>query len=191
MKEILCGIALLIFVVSTLAFNPPRTSVRDESPVPLKNAFAMFRGSGEADSVLAVHDASGSVVARYSLLDGDVFQKPEQAASGEFSAVHTRRQFFIDPGIDLGAWTGYRTEADDEDSRVQVGIRYSPVRLAFGTLAPDLVLSQETMGVGASLYLPRSLGRTWHGIGLGAWYCAPYDGGDPGPVFGLSFSTHY
>ncbi len=74
----------------------------------------------------------------------------------------------------------------------QLGARFSPCRLAFGVLSPDLVATNDAVGLGISLYPPsRAVGSTWAHFGLGAWYMAPWDGGRPGTVFGVSTSFNH
>ncbi len=100
-----------------------------------------------------------------------------------------RHEYLYDPGFDIGTFGGYAVSGTVP--RFQVGLRYSPVRLSWGILAPDVVASQTAAGVGLSVYPPSTyFGRWWDHFGLGGWYVAPYDGSHGAVVVGLAFSSH-
>lgn len=93
---------------------------------------------------------------------------------------------------DFGTFAGYRPSArQTDDDTFEVGIRYSPIRLLYGTIAPDALLSRDSAGVGLSFYPPEQyVGTFFHHLGLEFGYMASLSGNSgPGYVVGLSFST--
>lgn len=134
--------------------------------------------------------------ASYVLDDGHLYHagEPPRADDPEAITASVAPDYYLaDPTkLDLGAWAGYNTRGSDvRGGRFQAGARYSPVRLLYGIIAPDLVVSEDVAGAGVSVYPPeRLVGRYLGHVGVGGWYVAPFAGGDAGWMFGLTFSTH-
>lgn len=144
----------------------------------------------DADAVVDVVDTTGRVRAK-GYLDhyGIVHQDPEQEKSGEFKLVVTPQAYSNRYWFDAGAFAAYSKEGDHE----AIGLRLSPCRLLYGYVAPDLLLTERSYGVGFSLYPPtRSVGGEWGHFGLELSYLRPYRDDDDGPrgfTLGLSTST--
>lgn len=193
--EVIGGTVLIGFIAITLWFNTPASNMDGKQPVVTRSAFHLVRTAGESDGVLDLRDRGGVVLGSYVLRDRQLYETPEQAESGVITAALIRDYYLIDPGFDLGVWGGWSqagSDSDDDDdiSRFQAGFRFSPARLLYGTVAPDLVASADVGGAGLTFYPPTHLvGQHWRHLGVGAWYVAPFDGSDPGWAFGISFST--
>jgi hypothetical protein len=95
---------------------------------------------------------------------------------------------------DLGAFTGFRpaSRGYDKLDPFTAGLRFSPLRLGYDCVAPDLVVTNEWAGAGVSFFAPeRFVGSDWKHLGLGAWYGYPFRGQPDGPggwTVGASFS---
>jgi hypothetical protein len=196
MNEYLWGIILVVFVGVTFWFNHPAPSTNGLQPVTEESAhFHLLRHQGDGDGLVTVTAPTSDIgrTARYVLDDGRLYQADDEPDGGKDAITASVRPdyYLIDSTkLDLGAWSAYRT-GSHTDGRFQVGVRYSPVRLFYGTIAPDLVASEDVIGAGLSVYPPeRLVGRYFDHIGLGGWYGAPFDGGNPSWMFGLTFSTH-
>ena len=180
----LLAVFAFLLVSSKRADTLPPNAV----PVPTKNYWHLYRADNQVDGTVEVHDRTGATVRRY-YLDGERLYADKDNPSDGISLTYYRNRDFIDTRFDLGTWAGYRTSGDGTESRFQPGIRYSPVRLGFDLVALDAVASRDVAGVGVSLYPPDNFGRFWHHWGVGAWYCAPFNGDQPGLCVGLSFSA--
>jgi hypothetical protein len=104
-----------------------------------------------------------------------------------------RKRFFFDFTWDIGVYGGLFTGSTEKDggSELNVGLRGSPVRI-WNTIAPDLLLSDKTIGVGVSFYpAPERFGEGWNHLGIGYGYCTPFNDGSSGSLFYLSFSTQF
>ena len=179
---------LTFFMIST----PPASLPSGAEPVKTGYDLDWIRMGQELDGTLVVRDHAGAELGRYFLLDGLVYQDPGARQGVELEL--TRSRYLLDPATDLGVWAGYSlgpvNEQDPE--RFQAGIRYSPIRLGYGVVALDAVASHDLGGLGISVFPPTEyFGPKWRRLGLGAWYCAPWNGGDSGLVVGLSFSSRF
>lgn len=169
-------------------------------PAPKKGDFVIqqttlpqlhfWKGKDDGDASIEVYDRTGSRLGSL-LRDGSRLYDPKD---GSVVTVETPHLNFVDiTRLDIGTFAAYQTGArGSSDDTFGVGVRYSPVRLAFGIAAPDVVVTKDRAGLGLSLYAPESLvGYTASHIGIGAWYTAPFGGRDaaaPGWCLGLSFS---
>lgn len=201
MTEYIFGLALLVFILVTVWFNHPAPSVNGLHPVEEKGAhFHGIRSKGDGDGTYdaTAHAPDGSIISGRFIADDDrLFITKPADDSAHVSLTFTPDYYLFDATrFDLGAWSGYFNRSDGGASasnradRFQAGLRYSPARLLYGTVAPDLVLSSDLVGGGISFYPPRKLaGRYFEHVGVGAWYCAPFDGSNPGWSFGFSFSA--
>ncbi len=196
MKEFACGAALLAFTVLTVWFNHPAPSTNGLQPVSETGAdFHLLRHRGDGDGTLTVTAAPSDLghSARFVLDDGRLYWPDDETPDAGLSATVRPSYYFADSTkLDLGAWGAYNVRGrDSTGGRFQAGLRYSPVRLFYGIAAPDIVASEDVIGIGVSLYLPpRLVGRYIGHVGIGGWYAAPFDGGDEAWMYGLTFSTH-
>ncbi len=153
--------------------------------------FHLYKSPADADQSIDLVDTAGHRAGRLVLDDGRVYEPKDQSVR----AVVTSDLYLVDTTRwDVGAFGGYRDSANPDTADFAVGLRLSPARLLYGTVAPDLVLAKDWAGAGVSAYLPEELvGRLASHIGIGAWYGVPFHGGDSSGAawcYGLSFSTH-
>ncbi len=147
-------------------------------------------GSGEPSPV----DAAGKP------LDGDTlvaWRKAHPFSDGAFYATSfTPDYYLVDPTLDLGAFAAYRPSGRHTTSgpteAFETGIRYSPVRLLYGTVAPDALLTRDAAGVGLSFYPPEQyVGPKWHHLGLEVGWVASLSGrSSDGWLAGFSFTIN-
>ncbi len=193
MSEPLYAVVAIAFLACTFWFtHAPAPSIAGDVPVDTSAQFHLWRGASDADGTYEVRDADGHPVSAFHVRYNRVSEVPlDRAADAPAYRGHYTRDYYLaEPALDLGAWTGYARFGDDT-RHWQTGARYSPLRLLYGTISADIALSQDATGVGISVYPPPEyLGSPWNHFGLGAWYMAPFDGGSPSWVYGLSFSTH-
>jgi hypothetical protein len=128
-----------------------------------------------------------------SLYAGGVPYQERGQISGKpgWTYKYTIHRYPIDYDADLGAWAGARVGGTDGESGLDIGLRFSPVRFLYGSLAPDLLVSPKQAGLGVSLYPPaQTVGYKWQHFGLGLGYVADYDGGH-GWIPYLALSTRF
>ena len=118
--------------------------------------------------------------------------KPEP----RWSYKWTRHRYPIDFDTDLGGWSGFRVataDAERPDGEVgfDMGLRYSPVRLAYGVISPDILVSPRQAGIGCSFYAPpQSVRYPFPHLGVGLGYLADYRGGNGWTPY-LAISTRF
>ena len=150
----------------------------------------LWKGKDDGDATIQIFNRQGQPLGTL-LRDG---KRLYDHKDGSLYAVETPHVNFVDyTKHDFGTFAAYQTGARGTgDDTFGTGIRYSPLRLAFGIVAPDAVITKDRGGIGFSLYAPDSLvGETASHIGLGAWYTVPFGGRDaaaPGWCLGISFS---
>ena len=128
-----------------------------------------------------------------SLYAGGVpFQDKGQAVGkNDWTYKYTVHRYPVDYDTDIGAWAGARLQPKNDESGLDIGFRYSPVRFAYGILAPDILVSPRQAGLGVSAYPPaQSVSHNWQHVGVGLGYVADYDGGH-GWIPYLSLSTRF
>jgi hypothetical protein len=104
----------------------------------------------------------------------------------------TVHRYTDDWTTDLGAWGGLRIDPETGAGVPDVGVRYSPVRLLDGVLAPDALISPNQAGLGISAYMPsHTITGTWRHLGLGLGYAVGFDGGGAGWVPYVALSTRF
>jgi hypothetical protein len=188
----LVGIALLAALVLSLTMcSKPAPTVKnadvlhDEMP-----RFHLWKKSDDADRSIQVKDRGGKVLGELVVKDNFVYAPKGSPLS---HSTTTDDLYLIEPGLDIGTFAAYHA-ARGTDS-MSVGIRLSPVRLLYGTVAPDLAIAQDWAGPGVSFYMPeRLVGPTLSRVGVGAWYGLPYAGresADPGWALGMSLSLRF
>jgi hypothetical protein len=201
-ERVALGLIILIFA-SIFLFHGKPGSINGLTPVEQKAPrFHLFRNQGDGDGTFKVQipgtitDGASNRSGSFVLYGGRLFEDPLDPSS--LRATFTPDYYFVDTdpdqGLDLGTWAAYRPGSTEDTSGFQVGIRYSPVRLAWGTLSTDLVASADVVGAGFSLYPPpQFVGGWWRHIGLGAWYTVPFgddtDRSTSEWCYGLSFTT--
>jgi len=194
------AVVIIAIVAVILWFHAPPSNIAGLTPITQdKPRFHLLRESGDGDGTVRIQPGTDNLPRDLVLLDGSLYDKEVAAdvskklADKGFRVSFTPDYYFIDAErLDLGTWAGVRTASSDIIPRGQVGVRYSPARLGFGLLAPDIVASRDVGGVGLSLFPPpRYCGRVWSHFGLGAWYTFPFRDSSSGPswCYGLSFST--
>lgn len=169
--------------------STPAPALSDGSkPVPTDTEFHVAAPDNRVDGEIVVADRTGRELGRWYLDRGRVYDPKGSESSTGVTVSVVRHEYLYDPGFDIGAFAGYAKGGDL--THFQPGVRLSPVRLLWGTTAPDIVATQQGAGAGVSFYPPAEyFGRWWNHVGVGGWYVAPYTGGDPSLVIGLSFST--
>jgi hypothetical protein len=188
--ETIGGIALFLFIAVTLWFNTPASSVNGQDPVETTAAFHLLRKDQMADGRFVVRDSAGALLGEYGIVGSQLFQTPAQARDGHLEVSLVRDYYLAEPNFDLGTWAGYIPVDDPDVDHFQVGLRYSPCRFLYGTLAPDLAVSQDALGIGCSFYPPAQfVGPYWRHLGLGVWYVAPFADHDLVCLYGISFTT--
>ena len=179
-------IGFALYSVYTHAMNPI-AKLKDLSNVA--TSFPDFKLLGTPDDATGTFKitdkASGRLLGAFYLDDrGGLHESPEQAASGAIKGTYEPVITALRLGVDLGAFAGV-----SKTQGAIGGLRISPARI-FDNIAPDIIVGPKALGVGASFYLPKSVGPTWLShVGLGAWYTSDLHGA-AGPVVGLTLSTH-
>lgn len=189
------GVAALGFLVfaGVSNYTQPPSSLAGKEPIhelPTKLELRMQKPSDAEGEVIFKDPATGSELGRYALgIDGLLYENPDKPNTRIF-AEYRPSSYLVSSHFDAGGFAGIGDFAGEDVRATQLGVRYSPGRLGFQWLAPDLVASTEAYGAGVSIFpSSRAVGYPWFRLGVGAWYMAPWDGGRPGLVFGISTST--
>jgi hypothetical protein len=143
----------------------PAPAVGGDTPVPTTTHFNAFATPEQPDGDLTLswttRDENGSTVHHSASADvrhGRVYQSDVQrkASDAEGLTLHYDHtiSFADSNNLDIGTVAGFAGLSSL--SRFQVGIRYSPCRLFFGTVAPDALITRDAVGLGVSVYLPPS-----------------------------------
>jgi hypothetical protein len=188
------GVMGLIALTFWLASTPPPT-INGEVLIPEKHKNVhLIRHKDEVDGTLEViHKPSGDKF-KTDFVDNNHYQQPSQKDSGKWGTSLSRDYYLIDPGLDWGTYAGWASDhkRDHGDSDFKVGLRFSPARLLFGTVAPDLLIGSDAAGVGVSVYPPKSFfGGGWNHVGIGVGRVYDYDDHDPSTLYYLGFSTRF
>lgn len=198
MSELQGIVVVGAIIAAALLLGPKASTLKNKVPVDEGfPRFHLFKGVDDGDGTLEV---SGDLNGRTGsfAMDRGMLYGVKPSDPGYIDSLHlkfTPDYYLVAPGLDLGTWGGYREAGKGTSTDTfQVGLRVSPARLLFDTVAPDLVISRDTVGAGLSAYPPERWSTLLHHVGLGAWYTVPLDGSrDSGPsgwCYGLSFSTH-
>jgi hypothetical protein len=173
-----------IFVMAVYHGKKPLPNKGDQVALPVTNrtfyGMEVNDDTSKAD-IKVTHLPSGNSWG-ISLYDDGVYQDPKQSTNSSFKYEYSIHYKPLSVGIDLGWWGGViSTDTGEEENRhraCDMGIRVSPARLLYGTLAPDLLVGTENIGIGASFYLPTGVGKgLWKKIGIGGAWMAGYHGG--------------
>jgi hypothetical protein len=188
----LIGIVLVAFIGFTIysSTTPPSNLEGQTAVEATKPKFHFWKGAGDSSGTYEITDKNTrAVLGTYDTdSSGYLYQRPEQQKTGKLGISYTPELYFGEFTADFGIWGGAAPGAEHVG---QAGIRFSPCRLGFGSIAaPDIIVSRDIIGGGISCYTPKGWGPAWttH-FGLGLWYGAAYDDSWRGPIFGLSFST--
>ncbi|MFA6132551.1 MAG: hypothetical protein WC869_00890 [Phycisphaerae bacterium] len=152
--------------------------------------YHLWRGDKDADRTLDLEDSSGRHVARVLERDGLFYDE----AGSPLRTKVTDDLNFVKTQYDIGTFAGFRPASRGYDrlDPFTAGLRFSPIRLGYDVVAPDLVITNDWAGAGASFFLPeRIVGPDWKHLGLGLWYGYPFRGQADAPggwTAGLSFS---
>lgn len=185
-------LAIIAWTIYSSYAQPPPT-IEGKTPIPTKpTAYHGWKESTDGvGTVEATNSSTGERLGLYVLGDDGLLHQTDEQAQ------HSPINLTYQPDVYLGKWNFdvgpiLVGSSVPDTPAVQAGLRFSPCRLGYGWFAPDLAATNDTFGVGGSLYLPeRTAGPVWSRIGAGAWYMAPWRGGSPGFAFGLSASiTH-
>lgn len=180
-------VGVLIFVIWTVLVNPPKTQLPEGTQeAPHRVEHGLYRDDNAKDEQISLSDREGVHLGDLFLRDGRVLEPSEKPNS--FATEWTSYRYLLDLSPDVGTWAGvYR---GSRVSRLQYGLRLSPGRLLYRVVSPDLVVGEESAGLGFSLYTP-ALGPFWSHTGIGAWYVYPYDrDAKPDVVVGLTLALY-
>lgn len=182
----------LVALAFWFSSNPAPTRNGEKLIEPEHKNVHLIRHKGEVDGTLKItHKPSGDQFST-DFYDNNHYELPSQAGSGVWDPQLSRDYYLIDPGLDLGTWAGYTGRHGDSRDDFDVGLRYSPARLLFGTVAPDLLVGTKEAGVGISLYPPKSVfGPGWNHLGVGIGRLFDYHDSGQSTAFYLGFSTRY
>lgn len=195
-QEILGG-AVIIVIIGFLVSAKPASSLSNKVVVPQTTpSYHWWRGPDDGDGTYSFRGDLNGRVGRY-VVRHSVLHQPKPGSPDEIptlSAEFSPDRYFGEWNYDFGTFGAYRRASTGTSTDAfQVGLRFSPARLAFGTVAPDLVLSKDCVGAGLSVFVPEEYSGQFAHFGLGAWYTIPLAGtsraGRPGWDLGLSFST--
>jgi hypothetical protein len=197
-KEVVALVAVGVFFWVVVKNPPTVNGPAGTTEIPTETTLSGIRGANDADSVITLtsRDEKRTSLGRLFVRDDRVFEPDGSLEPRNLvDAKRERYAYLLQFGIDAGGWgAGYLGSlSDDGDTRrVQYGVRFSPARIFYGAVAPDIVAGEESAGIGISVYpITDRCGRFWKHAGLGAWYLFPYDRRDnPAWSFGLSFSTY-
>ena len=185
-------VGFLVWVVLSSVSGPP-SSIEGKVPVeykPTKLNLDWKKPTDGAGTLEVRSRGTDALLGSYVMDDdGVLHEDPEQQRSGQLSVTYQPDSHAGKWNLDVGGWAGYSLGTREPE----VGLRLSPARVLFGTVAPDLAVSNDSIGIGLSIFTPeRSLPSPWRHIGIGGWYAAPFDRDQPaGFVFGISTSiTH-
>jgi hypothetical protein len=184
-----------ILVTLWYAHAPTPTVHGDVKPDHTSTVYHGIRPPDAADGTFRVLDDADRDVAVFHVRHDRVSVEPAGADGADgpdpkrsYHTSYERDVYLWDSSLDIGTFAGYSTA---DTRRFESGVRYGFCRLLYGAVALDAVAGTQAAGAGISCYPPAEYaGNAWAHIGLGCWYVAPYRGGHPGALFGLSFSTH-
>lgn len=199
----LLALAAAVIVGATFFFvSAGPLSTAGFTAVPSKSQFVLYSDGDTADGLLtlkATKDIARGSTFRFAVNDNVLSEKPDERKAridAGFDATQTRTRSLLqswDFPYDFGTFAGAAPSArgpQGESSTFQVGLRVSPARFLYGTIAPDLLVTSDHFGVGLSLYPPPDLmGHSWAHWGIGYGHLWPTSQGAASNLFYLSFST--
>lgn len=184
-EQIGAGVLVIVIGATLWLSRTPAVTVDGKVVIKPKSVAGFVRQDQAIDGTLAVtHILTGDTFVADAFLN-NFYWTPKERDSGVWKVKYTRYRYLVDPGFDIGTYAGYRDGLD-------VGIRFSPVRFLYGTVALDALVGEDAAGVGASLYpMPEYFGPLWHHVGIGYGYAVDYKTADAGNLYYLSLSTRF
>lgn len=186
---------VLVFILGFAVYNGKKPLPQKVDQTPLTVTDRTFHGlevnddTSKAD-IEATCNKCGSKFG-VSIFDDGVYQTKEQAANGSHTYKYIIHYKPVEVGLDLGWWGGIESFHRPEDNPVDMGLRISPCRLAWGVLALDGLIGTQSLGIGVSAYAPTgTVNGFWKKIGIGGAWMAGYHGGG-GWVPYLSVTTTF
>jgi hypothetical protein len=179
---------------TTILFNRPAPSLAGAAPVPTTTSFHTMPAKEKADGTLTVETDAGRADAYVA--NGRVYQTAEQrdkSTLAGFKLTYNRDRNLWEPTVDAGCFAGYWNLDATDTHKFQPGVRFSPMRVLYGTLAPDALVTSQGIGYGVSFYLPSEYFgyQFWDHIGLQVGRLHAFDGSGSAGMFGLAFSVHH
>ncbi len=204
---------IIIVAFACLVYLGGRNNVKTkESQEKLEQTDATWTDTryydDKPESDLEIKSPDGDSFGLSIYAGGMPYQNKQQAESNrsgdkKWSYKWTVHRYPFDFDTDLGAWAGFRVanngtdesfssgDSDDSGSGFDIGIRYSPVRFAYGVVSPDFLISTKQAGLGVSCYAPaQTVSYPYNKLGLGLGYLADYNGGSGWMPY-LSLSTRF
>ncbi len=182
-------IGVAVFLIATHTRPAPRI----DKATPAERGtprFHLWRGENDADRSLGISDAGGGPRGRVLERDGLFYDE----IGSPLKTTVVEDYYFGKTHWDLGAFAGFRPASRGHEGLdpFTAGVRFSPCRLGYDVIAPDLVITNQWAGAGVSFFAPeRFVGPDWKHLGLGFWYGYPFRGQADAPggwCTGLSFS---
>ncbi len=195
MNEPIWAIIAIGFLAITFWFaHAPKPSIVGDVAVETQTRFHGWRGETDADGTYRIFDEHDQLAVAFHVRDNRVSELPlhrsAEPGARTYRSTYDRDFYLGQRNRDFGAWTGY-ARFGGNSPHWQTGVRYAPYRFLYDACSTDLTCSPDAAGVGVSIFPPADfLGDFWSHLGVGVWYMAPFDGGNPGLVYGVSFSTH-
>jgi hypothetical protein len=181
----LIGGGILAVVLWTVISSSaqPASNIEGKVAIPYESTrFGFIKTDRDGEGTLTIKSKDGLTLGEYVLDDSGVLcESPEQAKSGNIKATFKPDLYAYRSWFDIGGFASV-------DTKLRLGIRFSPCRLAWDTIAPDLVATESSVGLGVSIYPPTREVGWWHHIGLGVWYLHDLANHSDGISLGLSSS---
>jgi hypothetical protein len=206
---ILAAVAVLVIAATLYFTSTPARSIAGNTLIPTASNFLLSLPKDSASATLHLRTEKPLEAGRSLDIDirnNSLSERPAQTAAraaAGLDATVERNRAFVDtnpaasfPFGDFGTFAGVRTSGKASGSGTDagnflVGIRISPVRLLFGTVAPDLLAAPDDIGGGVSLYLPDTMGPALGHWGLGVGRLFSTRGGlGSSTLLYLSFSSY-
>lgn len=195
-EKVAIGVLALIIGAMIFFMSAPVITVGNNVSLPTKTQFVTILPKDAANGVIKLETKKAipaGISVDIDVLNNGVSESKEQAASREqsgISATYTRYRPLVAPAYGF-PFSDFGTFATYKDGEVIAGLRTSPARLLFGTISPDLLLSNKCAGVGLSFYAsPDLFGSAYKHWGLGFGRLWPFSHGDSYSAIYLSFSTY-
>lgn len=182
-----CALGILFFVFAKAGIVPPK-EINNQVVIPPKVETEISRpvsaktqeGEEILGSVVIKNNKTGDKLALdvlngYLVLPQGVTEVPKyKNESGlevpVWSISHIKKEYWFDLGTDLGVYGGYLlgTKNEKDVRSFDTGIKFSPCRIAFNYLSPDLLIGPQGAGIGLSFYpRPERFGKFWDHAGIG------------------------
>ena len=182
--EVLKAIPVIVLIALALLAiyrgGRPIPEKKDQVPLPVTDR--TYHGIQDDDEkstadITFTHRASGDTRS-ISLYDDGVYEGKSDANDKKFDVQYHIHYYPFKIGLDLGWWGGIEPYHPEGDRPVDQGLRISPCRIAYGVLAPDLLIGTQSIGIGVSGYAPTGYATgIWKKVGIGGAWMADYHGG--------------